>query len=62
MDVILVKIMKSGLQIIYNCGRYPKDHTENLSSAHLFHTENSSTSPSELISEYRNFKDDFGLL
>lgn len=29
MDVILVKIMKFGLQIICNCGHYPKDHTEN---------------------------------
>jgi len=29
MEVILVKIMKFGLQIIHNCGRYPKNHTEN---------------------------------
>lgn len=29
MEVILVKIMKFGLQIIHNCGQYPKNHTEN---------------------------------
>lgn len=51
MDLTLGKIIKLGLQSIHNCGKNPKNHRETTSyPLSLFHTENGSKSPFELIS------------
>lgn len=51
MDLTLRKIIKLGLQSIHNCGKNPKNHRETTSyPLSLFHTENGSKSPFELIS------------